>query len=51
MMKELGEKYPAYGFEQHMGYGTKQHLEAIEAHGVLEEHRKSFAPIKDMIQK
>ncbi|PEJ10267.1 ribonuclease HII [Bacillus wiedmannii] len=51
MMKELGEKYPAYGFEQHMGYGTKQHLEAIEAHGVLEEHRKSFAPIKDTIQK
>jgi ribonuclease HII len=51
MMKELGEKYPAYGFEQHMGYGTKQHLEAIEAHGVLEEHRKSVAPIKDMIQK
>ena len=51
MMKELGEKYPAYGFEQHMGYGTKQHLEAIEVHGILEEHRKSFAPIKDMIQK
>ena len=51
MMKELGEKYPEYGFEQHMGYGTKQHLEAIEVHGVLEEHRKSFAPIKDMIQK
>ncbi|MED1380598.1 ribonuclease HII [Bacillus mycoides] len=51
MMKELGGKYPAYGFEQHMGYGTKQHLEAIEVHGVLEEHRKSFAPIKDMIQK
>ncbi len=51
MMKELGEKYPEYGFEQHMGYGTKQHLEAIEVHGVLDEHRKSFAPIKDMIQK
>ena len=48
MMKELGEKYPAYGFEQHMGYGTKQHLEAIEAHGVF--IAKSFAPIKDMIQ-
>ncbi len=29
----------------------KKHLEAIEAHGILEEHRKSFAPIKDMIQK
>ncbi|MHA2886294.1 ribonuclease HII [Bacillus cereus] len=51
MMKELGEKYPQYGFEQHMGYGTKQHLEAIQVYGVLDEHRKSFAPIKDMIQK
>lgn len=51
MMKELGKEYPAYGFEQHMGYGTKQHLQAIEMYGVLEEHRKTFAPIKDMIQK
>ena len=50
-MAEMAEKYPEYGFEQHMGYGTKQHLEAIEVHGVLDEHRKSFAPIKDMIQK
>ncbi|MDM5156024.1 ribonuclease HII [Bacillus sp. DX1.1] len=48
MMKELGKQYPQYGFEQHMGYGTKQHLQAIETHGVLEEHRKTFAPIKDM---
>ncbi|MBJ8026642.1 ribonuclease HII [Bacillus cereus group sp. N21] len=51
MMKELGKEHPAYGFEQHMGYGTKQHLQAIEMYGVLEEHRKTFAPIKDMIQK
>ncbi|MEN1934337.1 ribonuclease HII [Paenibacillus sp. 102] len=51
MMKELGKEHPEYGFEQHMGYGTKQHLQAIETYGVLEEHRKTFAPIKDMIQK
>ena len=49
MMKELAEKHPSYGFEKHMGYGTKQHLEAIEKHGVLAEHRKTFAPIKNMI--
>lgn len=49
MMKELAGKHPAYGFEKHMGYGTKLHLEAIEKHGVLAEHRKSFAPIKNMI--
>ncbi|WP_078413312.1 ribonuclease HII [Priestia abyssalis] len=50
MMKELAEKHPAYGFEKHMGYGTKVHLEAIEKLGVLAEHRKTFAPIKNMIR-
>ncbi|MCP8970153.1 ribonuclease HII [Ectobacillus ponti] len=49
MMKELGAAYPQYGFEKHMGYGTKEHLQAIESCGVLPEHRKSFAPIKHMI--
>src|SRR6478736_204912 len=49
MMKELGERYPAYGFEKHMGYGTKQHLEAIEQYGILPEHRRSFAPIKNQV--
>jgi ribonuclease HII len=49
MMKELGAKHPAYGFDKHMGYGTKQHLQAIKQYGVLEDHRKSFAPIKEMI--
>ncbi|WP_028398995.1 ribonuclease HII [Ectobacillus panaciterrae] len=48
MMKELGVRHPAYGFEKHMGYGTKEHLAALDKYGVLPEHRKSFAPIKDM---
>lgn len=45
-MKELGNKYPQYGFEVHMGYGTRKHLEAINEYGITSEHRKSFAPIK-----
>ncbi len=49
MMKELGQKHPEYGFERHMGYGTKEHIEAVRAHGILPEHRKTFAPIKDFI--
>ncbi|WP_110112850.1 ribonuclease HII [Bacillus sp. CGMCC 1.16541] len=49
MMKELGSQYPQYGFEKHMGYGTSQHLEAIERYGVLKQHRKSFAPIKEKL--
>ncbi|WP_088041242.1 ribonuclease HII [Bacillus sp. EAC] len=46
LMTELGKQYPQYGFEKHMGYGTKEHLEAIEVNGIIHEHRKSFAPIK-----
>lgn len=38
----LAEKYPAYGFDAHKGYGTKSHQEAIIAHGVTPEHRLSF---------
>ncbi|WP_412766294.1 ribonuclease HII [Sutcliffiella cohnii] len=48
-MIELGEKFPQYGFRSNMGYGTKEHVEAIEAHGVLAEHRRSFTPIKDIV--
>ena len=48
-MKNLGEKYPLYGFENHMGYGTKEHLEAIEIQGIISEHRVSFAPIKNYV--
>jgi ribonuclease HII len=49
-MKRLAKIYPDYGFEQHMGYGTKQHIQAIQDYGICIEHRKSFSPIKEMIQ-
>ncbi len=42
LMDELHEKYPAYGFIRHKGYGTKEHLEAIQAQGLSPIHRKSF---------
>ncbi len=48
MMKEYGEAYPEYGFEKHMGYGTKQHLEALDNHGLTPWHRRSFAPVKEI---
>lgn len=47
MMKDLGKKYPEYGFEQHMGYGTAKHRQALEKYGPCEEHRFSYAPLKD----
>lgn len=49
-MKALAVKYPQYGFESHMGYGTSAHLHAIEAFGIIDEHRRSFAPIKQYCQ-
>ena len=48
-MEQLDKDFPQYGFAQHAGYGTKQHLEALEAFGPTEHHRKSFEPIKSMI--
>ena len=49
-MEQLHEKYPVYGFDQNAGYGTKVHLEALEQYGYIDEHRKSFEPIKSMVE-
>lgn len=45
-MTKLGARYPAYGFERHMGYGTAAHMAALEAHGPCPVHRRSFAPVE-----
>jgi ribonuclease HII len=47
-MRKYHEKYPKYGFDTHVGYGTKKHIDAIKAFGVTEIHRKSFAPINKL---
>jgi ribonuclease HII len=41
LMASLGELYPAYGFERHAGYGTKEHSEAVTRLGLTPEHRRS----------
>ncbi len=46
-MKEVGQQYPAYAFHSNAGYGTAQHLEALNIHGVTPEHRKTFAPVAE----
>lgn len=38
--------FPGYGFDEHVGYGTKKHKEALSARGLSMIHRKSFAPVK-----
>lgn len=45
-MQALGRRYPAYGFERHMGYGTAAHMQALEARGPCPAHRRSFAPVE-----
>lgn len=45
-MNQLHADFPAYGFAQHMGYGTAVHLAALNAHGACPHHRRSFGPVK-----
>jgi ribonuclease HII len=45
-MINAAREFPAYGFEQHKGYGTKLHQGALAAHGPCTLHRKTFAPIR-----
>jgi len=44
IMTELDQRYPLYGFAQHKGYATRQHLDAIARHGLCDIHRRSFQP-------
>ncbi len=48
LMMNYHEKYPAYNFKRHKGYGTKEHIECINKHGPCRIHRKSFRKVGDM---
>ena len=47
-MVKLAERFPDYGFEKHVGYGTALHRAALEKYGPCEEHRKSFRPVAEL---
>lgn len=49
-MYVLDSAYPEYGIANHKGYPTRAHLDAINANGVLPEHRRSFAPVKKALE-
>ena len=51
MMYELDKKYPMYGFASHKGYPTKKHIEAIHKYGLIEGYRKSYGPVKEVIDE
>lgn len=46
---ELDAQYPQYGFAGHKGYGTAEHLAALQAHGACPEHRKTFSPVAKVL--
>ncbi len=48
-MSHIAILYPAYGFAQHAGYGTKMHQEALSEHGISPLHRRSFAPVRALL--
>ena len=52
IMVELAKQFPQYGFEKHKGYGTKEHMDALNNFGPCPIHRKSFEPVgKCLIQQ
>lgn len=49
LMEKLAQDHPAYGWERNAGYGTAYHQKALELYGITAHHRKSFAPIKAIL--
>ena len=50
-MIELAKKYPKYGYEKNKGYPTKAHKEALKKYGVTRYHRKSYEPVKQLLEQ
>lgn len=50
MMYEIDLKYPEYGFKNHKGYPTKKHLEAIKEYGLIDGYRKTYGPVKELLE-
>ena len=50
IMQELHKEYPYYGWERNAGYGTKEHQEGLRCYGITMHHRRSFRPIKALME-
>ncbi len=51
MVKEMDISYPGYGFARHKGYGTKEHLACLRSRGPCQIHRRTFRPVREMINQ
>ena len=50
IMEEYSKKYPEYGFEKHVGYGTKYHMDMLKKFGPCDIHRRCFGPVKELLR-
>ncbi len=50
-MTALAQVYPQYGFERHKGYPTRAHIAALARHGICIHHRRSYAPVRELINE
>ena len=50
LMQKLDAEFPGYGFAKHKGYGTKVHMEALRSLGATKHHRRSFAPVRQVME-
>ncbi len=48
--QEYHQQFPQYGFDQHKGYGTADHLAALRLHGPCPQHRRTFRPVTDLLR-
>ena len=48
--EQIDQEYPVYGFAKHKGYGTEAHMQALKTHGATPWHRKSFAPVAEVLR-
>lgn len=51
IMRDLAKKYPQYHWEKNAGYPTQEHLQAIKKYGINEHYRKSFGPVKKILEQ
>jgi ribonuclease HII len=51
LLHEMHRRYPQYGFDQHKGYPTALHLARLREHGVTPEHRRSYAPVRALLDE
>ena len=49
LCNDLHDEHPEYGFASHKGYSTPEHLDALRRHGACRHHRRSFAPVRDVL--